>query len=109
LTALLSVMAVAVSWNEIKERVTSFHVCLLLLQVGVTLVFFSRDLMLFYLGWELMLIPMLFLIGSWGTGRKEYSAFKFVIFTFTGSIFMLASFLYVYFRHGQELNFYTFQ
>ncbi len=99
LTSFLSVFAVAVSWREITERVTSFHVWLLILQLGVTIVFLARDLMLFYLGWELMLIPMLFLIGSWGTGRKEYSAFKFVLFTFTGSIFMLSSMLYLYYRH----------
>jgi NADH-quinone oxidoreductase subunit M len=102
LTSLLTVFAIAVSWKEIKDRVTSFHVWILLLQVGVTLVFLARDLMLFYLGWELMIIPMLFLIGSWGTGRKEYSAFKFVLFTFTGSIFMLASMLYLFYRHLGE-------
>lgn len=102
LTSLLTVFAVAVSWKEIRERVVSFHVWLLLLQVGVTTVFLARDLMLFYLGWELMLIPMLFIIGSWGSGRKEYSAFKFVLFTFTGSIFMLASFFYIYYRHAVE-------
>lgn len=102
LNALLMVFAVAASWKEIRERVTGFHVWLLLLQLGVTLVFLSRDLMLFYLGWELMIIPMLFLIGSWGTGRKEYSAFKFVLFTFAGSIFMLASMLYLFFRHTSE-------
>lgn len=102
LTALLMVFAVAASWREIRERVTSFHVWILLLQLGVTVVFLARDLMLFYLGWELMIIPMLFLIGSWGTGRKEYSAFKFVLFTFTGSIFMLASMLYLFFRHVTE-------
>lgn len=108
LTSLLSVFAVAVSWREISERVTSFHVWLLLLQLGVTLVFLARDLMLFYLGWELMLIPMLFLIGSWGTGRKEYSAFKFVLFTFTGSIFMLSSILYIYYRNIVDMGVATF-
>jgi len=108
LTSLLSVFAVAVSWREIKERVTSFHVWLLLLQVGVTTVFFARDLLLFYLGWELMLIPMLFIIGSWGTGRKEHAAFKFVLFTFTGSIFMLSAFLYVYYRHFQQTGVLSF-
>lgn len=109
LTSLLTVLAIAVSWKEIQQRVTSFHVWILLLQLGVTLVFFARDLMLFYLGWELMLIPMLFLIGSWGTGRKEYSAFKFVLFTFTGSIFMLASMLYLFYRHLAETGIPSFQ
>ncbi len=108
LTSLLTVFAVAVSWKEIRERVTSFHVWLLLLQLGVTIVFLARDLMLFYLGWELMLIPMLFIIGSWGSGRKEYSAFKFVLFTFTGSIFMLAAMFYVYYKHNVETGTLTF-
>lgn len=109
LTSLLSVFAVAVSWKEIKERVTGFHVWILLLQLGVTLVFLARDLMLFYLGWELMIIPMLFLIGSWGSGRKEYSAFKFVLFTFTGSIFMLSSMLYLFYKQLDATGIPTFQ
>lgn len=102
LTCALSIIAAAISWREITVRVTSFHVWLLILQFGVMIVFLARDLMLFYLGWELMLLPILFLIGSWGTGRKEYSALKFVLFTFTGSVFMLASFLYVYWSYAQS-------
>lgn len=109
LTTILGLVAVLASWREIKERVASFHVWLLILQFAVLLVFLARDLMLFYLGWELMLAPVLFLVGGWGTGRKEYAALKFVIFTFTGSIFMLASFLYVYFRHADQTGAYTFQ
>lgn len=109
LTSLLSVFAVAVSWKEITQRVTSFHVWLLLLQLGVTVVFLSRDLMLFYFGWELMLVPMLFIIGSWGSGRKEYAAFKFVVFTFAGSIFMLSSILYLYYRNLTETGIPSFQ
>lgn len=109
LTAGMSIVAVVASWREIRERVAAFHVWILLLQVGIMLVFLARDLMLFYVGWELMLIPILFMIGSWGTGRREFSAFKFVLFTFTGSIFMLASFLYVYFRHAAQTGAYTFE
>jgi len=109
LTAAMSVVAVIASWREIQERVASFHVWILLLQVGVMLVFLARDLILFYIGWELMLVPVLFLIGSWGTGRKEFAAFKFVLFTFTGSSFMLASFLYIYFRHAAQTGLYTFE
>lgn len=101
LTCSLGLVATAISWREIASRVTSFHVWLLILQFGVMIVLLARDLMLFYLGWELMLLPVLFLIGGWGSGRKEYSAFKFVLFTFTGSIFMLASFLYVYWAYAQ--------
>ena len=102
LTALLAVASVLVSWKEITERVSSFHVLLLFLIPGVNLVFLARDMMLFYLGWELMLIPMLFLIGGWGTGRKEYAATKFVLFTFGGSIFMLVSLLYVYVKYASQ-------
>jgi NADH-quinone oxidoreductase subunit M len=101
LTCALGLAATAISWREIASRVTSFHVWLLVLQFGVMIVLLARDLMLFYLGWELMLLPVLFLIGGWGSGRKEYAAFKFVLFTFTGSIFMLASFLYVYWAYAQ--------
>jgi len=109
LTTFLGVVAVAVSWREIKTRVASFHVWVLLLQVGVMLVFLSQDFMLFYLGWELMLIPMLFIIGAWGFGRKEYSAFKFVLFTFTGSIFMLSSILFLYFKHWSQFHTASFE
>ncbi len=109
LTAGMGIVAVVASWREIRDRIASFHVWILLLQVGIMLVFLARDLMLFYVGWELMLVPMLFLIGSWGTGRKEFAAFKFVLFTFTGSIFMLASFLYIYFRHAAQTGTHTFE
>jgi NADH-quinone oxidoreductase subunit M len=109
LTTFLGVLAVLISWREIQERVGAFHVWLLLLQTGILIVFAARDLMLFYFGWELMLIPMLFLIGVWGHEDKLYSALKFFLFTFTGSIFMLLALLYVYFQHAAQTGNYTFE
>ena len=108
LTGVLTIIAVMISWHEIRERVASFHVWLLLLQTGILIVFLARDLLLFYFGWELMLIPMFFLIGVWGHEDKLYSAIKFFLFTFTGSIFMLVALLYVYFQHQQQTGTYSF-
>ena len=67
LAAVIGVVAVLVSWDEIKERVAAFHFWMLLLQAGILLVFLARDFLLFFFGWEMMLIPMFFLIGVWGT------------------------------------------
>jgi len=108
LTALLGVVAVLISWAEISERVSSFHVWLMLLQLGILIVFLARDALLFYLGWELMLIPLFFIIGVWGHEDKLRAAYKFFLFTFTGSIFMLVALLYVYFRHAALTGTYTF-
>lgn len=102
LTTFLGVLAVIISWKEITEKPVAFYIWLLVLQTGILLVFLARDLMLFYFGWELMLIPMFFLIGIWGHEDKHRSAFKFFLFTFTGSVFMLVSFLYVYLKHLQQ-------
>ncbi|MGC8842237.1 MAG: complex I subunit 4 family protein, partial [Candidatus Sumerlaeaceae bacterium] len=99
LTTVLGVVAVLISWEEIEKRSGAFHVWLLLLQVGILIVFMARDALLFYFGWELMLIPLFFIIGIWGHEDKQRAAFKFLLFTFGGSIFMLAALLYVYARH----------
>jgi NADH-quinone oxidoreductase subunit M len=104
----IGILAVLISWNEIRERVAAFHVWLLLLQTGILLVFMARDMMLFYFGWELMLVPMFFLIGVWGHEDKLYSAIKFFLFTFAGSVFMLVSLLYVYFQHAAQTGNLTF-
>ncbi|MEI7633093.1 MAG: NADH-quinone oxidoreductase subunit M [bacterium] len=109
LTTMLGVVAVLISWNEITRKVHAYHVWLLLLQVGILLVFLARDIVLFYFGWELMLIPMFFLIGVWGHEDKLYSAIKFFLFTFTGSIFMLVALLYVYFQHARQYGMYSFE
>ena len=96
LTGLLGMAAVFASWG-IKSRVREYFMWLLALQTGVMGVFVSLDFVLFFLFWELELVPMFFLISIWGSGRKEYSAMKFLIFTFIGSAFMLIGILALFF------------
>ncbi len=88
LTGLLGLVAVLGSWH-VTTRVREYHVWLLLLLTGVLGVFAARDLLLFFLFWEVELIPMYFLISVWGTGNKDHSAMKFVLYTLFGSAFML--------------------
>jgi NADH-quinone oxidoreductase subunit M len=108
LSALLFFISVIVSWREVRERVALFHSMLLLMEAGVIGVFLATDLFLFYLFWELMLIPMFFIIGVWGHGRRVYSAVKFFIFTVTGSLLMLLSIIGLYVIHGSQTGVYTF-
>ncbi len=96
LTGLLGFAAVMASWS-IKDRVKEYFVWLLALQTAAMGVFVSLDFLLFFLFWELELIPMYMLISIWGTGRKEYSAMKFLIFTILGSAFMLVGIVAVAF------------
>jgi NADH-quinone oxidoreductase subunit M len=96
LTAFLTPICVLASWHGVHHRIKEFHVMLLLLEVGVVGVFVSLDLFLFFLFWEVMLIPMAFLIGIWGHDRRIYAAFKFVIYTMTGSILMLVGIIWLY-------------
>ena len=99
LTALLGMCAAFASWN-IQVRVKEYFVWLLVLQTAVTGVFVSMDAVLFFIFWELELLPMYFLISLWGSGRREYSAMKFIIFTLLGSAFMLVGILALYFSTG---------
>lgn len=94
LTAFLTPVAILASWREIQVRVKTFHILMLLLETGLLGVFAATDLFLFYVFWEVVLIPMYFLIGIWGSGNRIRSALKFFIFTMAGSIFMLAAILY---------------
>src|SRR3982075_1376672 len=96
LTTFLTAISVLASWNSIKHRVKEFFVMLLMLEVGVIGVFLSLDLFLFFLFWEVMLIPMYFLIGIWGHERRIYAALKFVLYTMFGSILMLVAILWLY-------------
>ncbi len=100
LTAFLMPISVLASWKGINFRLKEFHVMLLLLEVGVIGVFLSLDLFLFFLFWEIMLIPMAFLIGIWGHERRLYAAMKFVLYTMAGSILMLIGILWLYFHTG---------
>ncbi|MDP6605656.1 MAG: NADH-quinone oxidoreductase subunit M [Dehalococcoidia bacterium] len=92
LTGLLSLVAVLISWR-IELRVREYFIWLLVLETAVAGVFMSLDLIQFFLFWELELLPMYMLISIWGSGRKEYSAMKFLLFTIAGSAFMLLAFL----------------
>ena len=103
LTAFLGFLAVFVSW-KIKDRVREYFIWLLLLETGILGVFCSLDLLLFFLFWEVELIPMYMLISIWGGGRRIYSATKFVIYTLFGSAFMLAGILALYVSTPETVN-----
>jgi NADH-quinone oxidoreductase subunit M len=96
LTTFLTVIAVGASWNSIQEKVKGFFISLLVLETGVIGVFVSLDLILFFVFWEVMLIPMYFLIGIWGHERRVYAAMKFVLYTMLGSILMLVGILWLF-------------
>jgi len=99
LTAFLGFLAVLISW-KIHLRVREYFAWLLLLETSILGVFLSLDLLLFFIMWEIEVIPMYFLINIWGAGRKEYSAMKYVLYTLFGSAFMLAGILSLYFTTG---------
>jgi NADH-quinone oxidoreductase subunit M len=96
LTTFLTPICVMASWHGVHHRIKEFHVMLLLLEVGVVGVFLSLDMFLFFLFWEVMLIPMAFLIGIWGHDRRIYAAVKFVLYTMAGSILMLVGIIWLY-------------
>lgn len=96
LTALISFIAVFASWN-IKKSLNGYFALLLLLDTGMMGVFVSLDFFLFYVFWEVMLLPMYFLIGIWGGPRREYAAIKFFLYTLFGSVLMLLVMLALYF------------
>src|SRR3989339_719888 len=97
LTALLCFLACIAS-NSIKERIKEYYIFFLLLEAGMIGVFLALDLFLFYVFWEITLVPMYFLIGIWGGSRKEYAAIKFFLYTLAGSVFMLLGILALYFN-----------
>ena len=100
LTTFLTPLCVLISWTSIHERVKEFFILLLILETALIGVFTSLDLFLFYFFWEATLIPMALLIGMYGHGRKVYAAVKFFLFTFVGSMFMLAAILWLYAKVG---------
>ncbi len=109
LTTLLGPIVIVASWNDIQDRVKEFLICLLFLQVGMIGVFVSLDLFLFYVFWEIMLIPMYLLIGIWGNpARRLYAAIKFVLYTIVGSLLMLVAILALYIMAGKSTGVYTF-
>ncbi len=96
LTTFLTPVAVLCSWRGITERVRMFHIMLLVLETGMVGVFVALDLFLFFIFWEVMLVPMYFLIGVWGHERRIYAAIKFVLFTMAGSVLMLVAIIWLY-------------
>ncbi|MDA7937477.1 NADH-quinone oxidoreductase subunit M [Pirellulales bacterium] len=102
LTTFISMLAIAASW-PIKKHVKAYHVLFLLLETGMLGVFVSLDFFLFYVFWEVMLLPMYFLIGVWGGPRREYAAIKFFLYTLLGSVLMLIAILMLYFTSDVRL------
>jgi NADH-quinone oxidoreductase subunit M len=100
LTALLGPVVILSTWRAISQRVPTFLAMYLLLQTAMIGTFVVRDMLLFYVFWETMLIPMTFIIGIWGGERRIYAAVKFFIFTMVGSVFMLVAILYCFNRAG---------
>lgn len=108
LTLFLGTISVVCSWTEIKERVGFFHFNLLWVLAGVAGVFLALDLFLFYFFWELMLVPMYFLIALWGHENRIYASVKFFIFTQLSGLLMLAAILGLFVIHGRQTGVYTF-
>ncbi len=97
LTTMMGFIAVLSSWTAITERVKEYYIFLLVLQTGMLGAFMSLDFLLFFLFWEVMLVPMYFLIGIWGSSNRLYSAIKFFLYTLVGSVVMLLGILALYF------------
>lgn len=108
LTTMMGVIAMVSSWTAIAVRVKEYYVFLLLLQTGMLGAFMALDFLLFFLFWEVMLVPMYFLIGIWGSDNRLYSAIKFFIYTLVGSVVMLLGILAVYFHYAEVTGVYTF-
>jgi NADH-quinone oxidoreductase subunit M len=109
LTTLLTPICVLATWEDVQFRVKEFMICLLFMMSGMIGVFVSLDVFLFYVFWELQLIPMYLLIGVWGNpARRVYAAIKFFLYTMFGSLLMLVAILVLYFYHGKVTGAYTF-
>ncbi|HAH22701.1 MAG TPA: NADH-quinone oxidoreductase subunit M [Prolixibacteraceae bacterium] len=108
LTLFLGLISVLISWKEIREKSGFFHFNILWILAGITGVFLSLDLFLFYFFWELMLVPMYFLIGIYGHENRIYASFKFFIYTQAGGLLMFLAILALYFIHGRNTAVYTF-
>jgi NADH-quinone oxidoreductase subunit M len=108
LTTLMGAVAILSAWTAITERVKEFYVFMLVLQTGMIGAFVALDFLLFFLFWEVMLVPMYFLIGIWGSDRRLYSAIKFFLYTLVGSVVMLLGILALYFHYHAVSGVYSF-
>jgi NADH-quinone oxidoreductase subunit M len=105
LTTMMGLIAVYSSYTAIDHRQKEYYILLLLLQTGMIGVFCALDFFLFYVFWEVMLVPMYFLIGIWGGQRRLYAAIKFFLYTLAGSVVMLLSILALYFFNSSGIPF----
>jgi len=108
LTLFIGLIAVIISWKEIRQRVGFFHFNLLWMLAGITGVFLALDLFLFYFFWELMLVPMYFMIGIYGDQNRIYASFKFFIYTQASGLLMFIAILALYFIQGNNTGVYSF-
>ena len=108
LTTFLMVIAIGGSWVGITERVKEYHIFFLMLEAAMIGVFTSLELFLFYIFWEFTLVPMAFLIGIWGHGRRVYAAIKFILFTMFGSTLMLVAILVLVYANRELSGALTF-
>ncbi len=108
LTTFLTPLVILAGWGDIHKRVKEYMVFLLLMETGLLGAFVAIDLFLFYVFWEVMLIPMYFLVGVWGGERRIYAALKLILYTMTGSLLMLVAILYLAILHNQQTGQFTF-
>ena len=108
LTVVVGWLSILCSWASIQDRIKEYYAFFLFLQAGMLGVFMVLDVFLFYVFWEIMLVPMYFIIGIWGGKRRLYAAIKFFLYTLAGSVLMLLAMLTLYFRHNEQFGFYSF-
>ena len=104
LTTFLMPIVLLSSWREIQKSVKEYLILMLILETGMIGTFSALDLFVFYVFWEVMLIPMYFLVGIWGSKQRIMASFKFVLYTMIGSVLMLVAILYGYFKGGQTFS-----
>jgi NADH-quinone oxidoreductase subunit M len=109
LTTLITAVSILCSWSAIQDRLKEYYAMMLLLGTAMIGVFVSLDFFLFYVFWEIVLIPMYFIIGIWGGERKLYAAIKFFLYTALASVLMLLGILVLYFQYHQQYGVYTFE
>jgi NADH-quinone oxidoreductase subunit M len=108
LVAFINVLCVLISWEAITDKVGPFFFFILFLEGTLAGLFLANDLLLFYLFWEIQIIPMFFLLGIWGHENRIHAAIKFILFTLGGSLLMLIALIALYVFHGQQTGVYTF-
>src|ERR1044071_6217844 len=104
LTSLLGFLSILCSWSAIETRLKEYYSYFLILQVGMLGVFMALDFLLFFVFWELVLVPMYFIIAIWGGQRRVYAAIKFMIYTLIGSVLMLLGILTLYYQHYTQFQ-----